>query len=75
MQHSTIGPSESSCQAWPLTGSPVGQRAQGCLATVAGILAWVAPGSLSWDSKVTARTQERASWPSWADQYLWVQLR
>lgn len=39
------------------------------------MLAWVAVGSLSRDSKVMAGTQGGAGWPSWADQYLWVQLR
>lgn len=49
----------------------MGQRAQWCLAILPGMLAWVAPGSLSPDSKVLTGTRGGASWPSWADQYLW----
>lgn len=54
----------------PLARGPVGQRAQWCLAILPGMLAWVAPGSLSRDSKVVAGTQGGASWPCWTDRYL-----
>lgn len=62
---------ELSGMTLPLARGPVGQRAQRCLAILPGMLAWVATGSLSGDSKVVAGTQGGASWPSWADQYLW----
>lgn len=56
----------------PLARGPVGQGAQWCLAIVAEMLAWVAPGFLFHDFKVMAGTQGGASW---ADQYLWGQPR
>ena len=52
---------QSSCQAWPHPGQgPSGPESQGVPGHCGWMLAQVAPGSLSRDLKVTARTQELA---------------